>query len=143
MSKQSFTPQQDDTLQQEKKSSVDRYIITRLFRYVKPYYKLVAIAVCITIAGSFLGPLRPYLTKIAIDDYIARGDFKGLTIVSIFLAGAILLDGIKQYSVPLQKDEWKFDALCDIYSQLNINQAIIYCNKRQRVLMQCFRHHWR
>ena len=97
MSKQSFTPQQDDTLQQEKKSSVDRYIITRLFRYVKPYYKLVAIAVCITIAGSFLGPLRPYLTKIAIDDYIARGDFKGLTIVSIFLACAILLDGIKQY----------------------------------------------
>jgi len=45
----------------------------------------------------------------------------------------VTLDGIKQYSVPLQKDEWKFDALCDIYSQLNINQAIIYCNKRQRV----------
>jgi translation initiation factor 4A len=45
----------------------------------------------------------------------------------------VTLDGIKQYSVPLQKEEWKFDALCDIYSQLNINQAIIYCNKRQRV----------
>jgi translation initiation factor 4A len=45
----------------------------------------------------------------------------------------VTLDGIKQYLVPLQKDEWKFDALCDIYSQLNINQAIIYANKRQRV----------
>ena len=45
----------------------------------------------------------------------------------------VTLVGIQQYSVPLQKDEWKFDALCDIYSQLNINQAIIYCNKRQRV----------
>ena len=95
--KKSFRPQQDDTLQKEKKSSVDRYIIFRLFRYIKPYNKLVAIAVAITIAGSFLGPLRPYLTKVAIDDYIARGNFKGLTVISIFLAGAILLDGIKQY----------------------------------------------
>ncbi|MEI7694450.1 MAG: ABC transporter ATP-binding protein [Chlorobium sp.] len=94
---QSFTTQQDDTLQQKKKSSVDRYIISRLFKYIKPYYRLVAIAVFITVAGSFLGPLRPYLTKIAIDNYIAQGDFKGLTIVSIVLAGAIVLDGIKQY----------------------------------------------
>lgn len=45
----------------------------------------------------------------------------------------VTLDGIKQYFVELDKDEWKFDALCDIYSQLNINQALIYCNKRQRV----------
>jgi translation initiation factor 4A len=45
----------------------------------------------------------------------------------------VTLKGIKQYYVNLPKDEWKFDALCDIYSQLNINQALIYCNKRQRV----------
>ena len=93
----SFKTQQDDTLRQGKKSSIDRYIISRLFRYIKPYNKLVAIAVAITIAGSFLGPLRPYLTKIAIDDYIAHSNFKGLTMVSILLAGAILLDGVKQY----------------------------------------------
>jgi superfamily II DNA/RNA helicase len=37
-----------------------------------------------------------------------------------------------QYYVELDKEEWKFDVLCDIYSQLAINQAMIYCNKRQR-----------
>jgi len=42
------------------------------------------------------------------------------------------LDGIKQYCVPLEKEEWKYDVLCDLYQQLNINQALIYCNKRQR-----------
>lgn len=42
------------------------------------------------------------------------------------------LDGIKQYYVPLDKEEWKFEVLCDIYQQLNISQALIYCNKRQR-----------
>jgi len=44
----------------------------------------------------------------------------------------VTLDGIKQYCVLLEKEEWKYDVLCDIYKQLNINQAIIYCNKRQR-----------
>ena len=45
---------------------------------------------------------------------------------------AVALDGIKQYVVPLEKEEWKYDVLCDLYQQLNINQALIYCNKRQR-----------
>lgn len=45
----------------------------------------------------------------------------------------VTLDGIKQYTVEIPKEEWKIEALLDIYSQLNINQAMIYCNKRQRV----------
>jgi translation initiation factor 4A len=44
----------------------------------------------------------------------------------------VTLEGISQYYVSLAKDEWKFDALCDIYKQLNVNQALIYCNKRNR-----------
>ncbi|MEI7826068.1 MAG: ABC transporter ATP-binding protein, partial [Chlorobiaceae bacterium] len=93
----SFRPQKDETLQKGKKRSVDRYIVSRLLTYIKPYKTLVASAIAITIAGSFLGPLRPYLTKVAIDDYIVHGNLKGLTIISMLLAGAILLDGIKQY----------------------------------------------
>jgi superfamily II DNA/RNA helicase len=42
------------------------------------------------------------------------------------------LEGIKQYYVELDQDEWKFDTLCDIYSQLHINQAMIFCNKQSR-----------
>jgi translation initiation factor 4A len=45
---------------------------------------------------------------------------------------AVPLDGIKQYYVLLQKEEWKYDTLCDLYQHLNINQALIYTNKRQR-----------
>jgi translation initiation factor 4A len=45
---------------------------------------------------------------------------------------AVPLDGIKQYVVSLEKEEWKYEVLCDLYQQLNINQALIYCNKRQR-----------
>ena len=45
----------------------------------------------------------------------------------------VTLDGIKQYYVELQREDWKYEVLCDLYQQLNINQAIIYCNKRQKV----------
>jgi superfamily II DNA/RNA helicase len=44
----------------------------------------------------------------------------------------VTLEGIKQYYVSFDSEDWKFDALCDIYAQLPINQAIIYCNKRQK-----------
>ncbi len=47
-------------------------------------------------------------------------------------AKEVPLEGIAQYYVPLEQEEWKFDVLCDIYSQLHINQAVIYCNKQQR-----------
>jgi superfamily II DNA/RNA helicase len=48
-------------------------------------------------------------------------------------AKQVPLDGIKQYYVALDQEEWKFDVLCDIYAQLNINQAMIFCNKQSRV----------
>ena len=44
----------------------------------------------------------------------------------------VTLEGIKQYMVQLDKEEWKYEVLCDIYKQLNINQALIYCNTRKR-----------
>jgi ATP-binding cassette subfamily B protein len=126
----SFRPQQDETLQKGKKRSVDRYIISRLLGYIKPYRTLVVWAIAITIAGSFLGPLRPYLTKIAIDDYIAHGNLKGLTIISIFLAGAILLDGIKQFittwMTQIIGQKAVFDIRMDIFRHLQKLPARFY-----------------
>jgi len=43
----------------------------------------------------------------------------------------VSLDGIDQYIVE-EKDEYKYEVLCDIYKQLTINQALIYCNTRKR-----------
>ena len=129
-SKKSFRPQQDDTLLKERKGSVDRYIVSRLLGYIKPYKTLVITAIAITIAGSFLGPLRPYLTKIAIDDHIAHGDLKGLGVISIFLAVAILLDGIKQYITTwltqIIGQKAVFDIRMDIFSHLQKLPARFY-----------------
>lgn len=45
----------------------------------------------------------------------------------------LTLEGISQFYVALDKEEWKFDTLCDLYETLTITQAIIYCNTRRKV----------
>jgi translation initiation factor 4A len=45
----------------------------------------------------------------------------------------LTLEGIKQFYVAVDKEEWKFDTLCDLYETLTITQAIIYCNTRRKV----------
>ena len=45
----------------------------------------------------------------------------------------LTLEGIHQFYVYLEKDNWKFDTLCDLYEHVSINQSIIYCNKRRNV----------
>jgi len=45
----------------------------------------------------------------------------------------LTLDGIKQFYVAVDKEDWKFETLCDLYETLTITQAIIYCNTRRKV----------
>jgi translation initiation factor 4A len=47
----------------------------------------------------------------------------------------LTLDGIKQFYVNVQKEDWKLDTLCDLYETLTITQSIIYCNTRRKVDM--------
>ena len=45
----------------------------------------------------------------------------------------LTLEGIKQYYIALEREEWKIDTLCDIYEAVCINQAIIFANTRKKV----------
>eukprot|EP00953_Heterococcus_sp_UTEX-ZZ885_P015477 8718-Heterococcus_DN1.PRE.1 len=45
----------------------------------------------------------------------------------------LTLDGIRQFFVAVEKEEWKFDTLCDLYDTLIITQAVIFCNTRRKV----------
>jgi superfamily II DNA/RNA helicase len=44
----------------------------------------------------------------------------------------VTLDGIKQYFVSLEREEWKLSVLLDLYQNLTVNQALIYVNKRHK-----------
>jgi len=45
----------------------------------------------------------------------------------------LTLEGIKQFYIAVEREEWKLDTLCDLYETLTITQAIIYCNTRRKV----------
>ena len=40
----------------------------------------------------------------------------------------LTLEGIKQFYIDIEKNEFKYDTLCDIYANISITQSIIYCN---------------
>lgn len=45
----------------------------------------------------------------------------------------LTLEGIRQFYIAIEREEWKLDTLCDLYETLTITQAIIYCNTRRKV----------
>lgn len=45
----------------------------------------------------------------------------------------LTLDGIKQYFIAIDKEEWKYDTLVELYNNIEIQQCIIYCNLKKRV----------
>ncbi len=65
----------------------DNRMLKRLFRYGKPYLKLIIIAVLMIIVAAGMETVGPYLIQIAVDNYIAPGNYSGLiNIVVIYIA---------------------------------------------------------
>jgi ATP-binding cassette subfamily B protein len=75
----------------------DSKLMKRLLNYVKPYKKYVIIAILMNIVVAALPSVRPLLSKIAVDDFIANKDYHGLLLISIALLGILMLQGLVQY----------------------------------------------
>eukprot|EP00178_Gracilaria_changii_P016510 TRINITY_DN4747_c0_g1_i1.p1 TRINITY_DN4747_c0_g1~~TRINITY_DN4747_c0_g1_i1.p1 ORF type:complete len:396 (+),score=63.09 TRINITY_DN4747_c0_g1_i1:90-1277(+) len=45
----------------------------------------------------------------------------------------LTLEGIKQFYIYIDQDKFKMGTLCDLYDQINVTQAVIFCNTRRRV----------
>jgi len=75
----------------------DSKLMKRLLEFVKPYKKYVVLAILLNILVAGLGPLRPWLTKVAIDDKIMNNDFDGLVILTLGLFGALAVQAVIQY----------------------------------------------
>lgn len=75
----------------------DARLMKRLIRYLKPYRKWVIIAIILTIGVAMLSTVRPYLTKIAIDNYIINKDAVGLRNIILILLATLIFQGVLQY----------------------------------------------
>ncbi|KAJ7137899.1 P-loop containing nucleoside triphosphate hydrolase protein, partial [Mycena epipterygia] len=47
----------------------------------------------------------------------------------------LTLEGIKQFYIAVEKEDWKLDTLCDLYETITVMQPVIFCNTKRKVDM--------
>merc|ERR1712070_984448 len=87
-----------------------------IYRYLPPATQVVLISA--TLPGEILEMTRMFMTD-PVRILVKRDE--------------ITLEGIKQFFVAVEREEWKFDTLCDLYDTLTITQAVIFCNTKKKV----------
>jgi ATP-binding cassette subfamily B protein len=100
----------------------DSRLMRRLIRYLAPYKLYVAVSIILLLFISVLQLAGPYLTKIAIDRYIATQDISGLSrIALIFLAilvVAFFLRYLQIYIMQFVGQRVMFDMRMELFSHL-------------------------
>lgn len=67
----------------------DARLMARLLGYLRPYWKLLALAFAFLLLQTGTQLLGPYITKIAIDRYIATQDLRGLDLMAWAYLGVV------------------------------------------------------
>jgi ATP-binding cassette subfamily B protein len=88
----SSTDSKSSSSEKTKNKAVDSKLIQRLYVFLRPYNSYIALALTLTLLTAWLGPLRPYLTQIAVDDYIAVNDVPGLLRIVMWFALVLLAE---------------------------------------------------
>lgn len=71
-------------------NAFDLSIIGRLTVFLRPYWRQMLLAALLMVVSSGLGLIVPYLTKIAVDDYIANANLAGLDRIALITAGVFV-----------------------------------------------------
>jgi ATP-binding cassette subfamily B protein len=69
----------------------DARLMARILKYLRPYWKILALALLFLVLHTGTQLLGPYITKVAIDRYIASGDVAGLDWMAALYLGTVLL----------------------------------------------------
>ena len=75
----------------------DSKLMKRLLEYIKPYKKYVALAIILNILVAALGPVRPYLVHIAIDESIVQKDYNTLLNITLLLLLSLIFQAVVQF----------------------------------------------
>ena len=76
-----------------------RKLARRLGALLWPYRWGVAVALALTFAVAYLGPLRPRLVQIAVDEHIVTGDVPGLLRIVGLLAVVLIGEGLAYFGL--------------------------------------------
>jgi ATP-binding cassette subfamily B protein len=96
--------------------------MTRILRYLRPYWKLLAVSFTFILLHTGTQLLGPYITKIAIDRYIANQDIHGLDLMAAAYLGVILLGFIflfiQTYTTEYTGQRAMHDLRMEVFSHL-------------------------
>jgi ATP-binding cassette, subfamily B, multidrug efflux pump len=108
----------------------DRRLMGRLLRYLSPYKGTVVISFFLVLAASALKLVGPYLTKVAIDDYIGTGNIRGLDRVALAYVAALVLQFVisfyQVYIMNMAGQQVMFDMRREIFSHLQDLQPAFF-----------------
>src|SRR6476646_1338252 len=76
----------------------DLHVARRLVRYIKPYWRLAAAALVLTLVTNILISTQPYFTKMAVDDYITPKRVDGIWMFALAFFGVFLLRFVFSYA---------------------------------------------
>lgn len=78
--------------------ALDRKLLGRVFGYVRPYKQQFWTAASLTIVMGVLGPLRPYLIQVTLDDYILNYDAEGLKMMTMLMVAVLVVEAVIQFA---------------------------------------------
>ena len=73
-------------------------LLKRVFQYVKPYRGIFIWSVILTILLAVVAPVRPFLIKYTLDNYILQGHYKGLLMMTVIMLVLLVVQSAIQYS---------------------------------------------
>ena len=76
---------------------LDLQVLGRILSYTKAYSKLFYATLTFTIILGFIAPVRPYLIKVMVDEFIPTKDTQKLVEYSILLVSILIAESIFQY----------------------------------------------
>ena len=111
-------------------NTYDFRIARRLARYLKPYWKLVAVALTLTLLTNVLVSTQPYFTKVAVDDFITPKRIDGVWLFALAFFGVFVFRFIFSYSQEVLLNHVgqrvMFDLRTEIFTKLQRQEVAYY-----------------
>ncbi len=112
--------------------SYDFRVAKRLFGYLRPYWKLAAVALSLTLLSNILISIQPQFTKYAVDDFIVPKQTEGIWLfASLFFALFLfrfIFSYIQEILLNVVGQKVMFDLRTQIYTKLQ-HQEVAYYDK--------------
>jgi ATP-binding cassette subfamily B protein len=89
-------------------------LLKRVFQYVKPYRVIFIYSIILTILLALIAPVRPFIIKYTLDNYILTGHYNGLVNMTILMIVLLVLQSIIQYSHTLLTNTLGQSAIKDL-----------------------------